>query len=269
MIQLRGSANAGRATSSGSCAAGVGRAPTRARDRRAPAARRARRRLQRGRARSAWPPGSACRRGRRPTRSTSGVSCSWPMAETTGVRALGDGAARAPRPRTGSRSSTLPPPRASTITSTSGSASSVAQGGRHDRPRRRRPARPSRRSGTRTAGCRRVAVSTTSRLAAASLPQTSPIDAGQERQRPLALGGEQALGGEPHAHLLDPAQQLAEAELLDRVRPEAELALRLPQLAAAERVDAVADDGRGLILSKRSRCITAGRIRAVAPSGRK
>src|SRR6185437_9694859 len=71
-------------------------------------------------------------------------------------------------------------------------------------------------------------------------------DAGQERQRPLAVGREQALVGQPQPHLLDPAQELAEAELLDRVRLEPELALALPQLAAAEDVDAVADAGRRL-----------------------
>ena len=47
------------------------------------------------------------------------------------------------------------------------------------------------------AGGKRVVIAvSTSRLAAASLPVTSPIRRGQERQRPLALGCEQPFGGE-------------------------------------------------------------------------
>ena len=54
------------------------------------------------------------------TRSTSGVSCSWPIADTTGVAHAAT--ARTSRSsENGSRSSKLPPPRASTITSTSAS----------------------------------------------------------------------------------------------------------------------------------------------------
>ena len=77
-------------------------------------------------------------------------------------------------------------------------------------------------------------------------PAHQPDHAGQERQRPFALVGEEALPGQPQAHLLDPPQQLPEAELLDGVRPEAELALALPQLAAAEDVHTVAHRRRRL-----------------------
>ena len=66
-------------------------------------------------------------------RSTSGTSCSWPIAETTGV--AHPATARTSRSsENGSRSSKLPPPRASTITSTCGSRSSSLQ-----RPRRSGP----------------------------------------------------------------------------------------------------------------------------------
>src|ERR671924_1870888 len=40
----------------------------------------------------------------------------------------------------------------------------------------------------------------------------------EERQRPLALGGEEALGGEPALEPLDPGQHGPEAERLDRER---------------------------------------------------
>ena len=58
------------------------------------------------------------------TWSTSGVSGSCPIAETTGVRHAAT-ARHSVSSENGSRSSTLPPPRASTITSTSGSRSST------------------------------------------------------------------------------------------------------------------------------------------------
>ena len=57
------------------------------------------------------------------TRSSSGVSTSWPIALTTGVRAPATARTSASL-LNGSRSSTEPPPRAMTMTSTSGSRSS-------------------------------------------------------------------------------------------------------------------------------------------------
>ena len=60
------------------------------------------------------------------TRSSSGVSGSWPIADTTGVRVPAT-ARISPSSLNGSRSSTEPPPRATTITSTSGSRSSLAR----------------------------------------------------------------------------------------------------------------------------------------------
>src|SRR5205085_4180796 len=59
------------------------------------------------------------------TWSTSGVSGSCPIAETTGV-VQRDTARHSSSSENGNRSSTLPPPRASTITSTAGSVSNAA-----------------------------------------------------------------------------------------------------------------------------------------------
>ena len=60
------------------------------------------------------------------TRSSRGASCSWPIALTTGVRAAATARIR-DSSLNGSRSSRLPPPRANTMTSTLGSASSSAR----------------------------------------------------------------------------------------------------------------------------------------------
>ena len=57
------------------------------------------------------------------TLSSTGLSGSWPMAETTGVPAAATARCSASSEK-GSRSSTEPPPRAMMMTSTSGSASS-------------------------------------------------------------------------------------------------------------------------------------------------
>ena len=180
------------------------------------------------------------------TRSTRGVSCSCPIAETTGVR----------------HSETARHSPSSENAQQILDAAAAAREHDHvhvrvgvERAQRRRHGRG--RAGAldgglddpeahgRVARRRRLDhVALGGGVAAAH----EPDDAGQERQRPLALGGEEPLAGEPQAHLLDPAQQLAEAELLDRVRPEAELALALPELAAAERVHPVADGRRRLDL---------------------
>ena len=57
-------------------------------------------------------------------------------------------------------------------------------------------------------------------------------DAGQERQRPLAVGGEQALGGEHRAQLLEPGEQLADADLADLVGGQRQRAARRRRTAA-------------------------------------
>ena len=84
-----------------------------------------------------------------------------------------------------------------------------------------------------------IAVST-SRLAAASLPVTSPIRRGSARQRPLALGREEPLGGELALQPLERGEVVAEPEALDRERAQAEVAARFEQLRPAVDVDALA-----------------------------
>ena len=115
--------------------------------------------------------------GGRRRRARNGVSCSWPTAETTGT----GHAATARTSRSslnGSRSSKLPPPRVSTITSTSGaaqtsrSASIIAVAAKG-------PCTYVSATTTRAAGNRAVIVASTSRFAAASFPVTSPMRRGR------------------------------------------------------------------------------------------
>ena len=73
------------------------------------------------------------------TRSSSGVSGSWPIADTTGVRVPATARTRASS-LNGSRSSTEPPPRATTITSTCGVAVEPRRARRSPRWRRGCPA---------------------------------------------------------------------------------------------------------------------------------
>src|SRR5207302_6972226 len=65
-----------------------------------------------------------------------------------------------------------------------------------------------------------------------------PDPARKPRQRPLALDGEEAFGGELSLQPLQSGEVLAEAEALDRERPEAEVAARLEELGPSEDVDA-------------------------------
>ena len=57
-----------------------------------------------------------------------------------------------------------------------------------------------------------------------------PDRGGQERQRPLAVGGEQPLGGEQTAQRLEPGQQFAEPDLADLRGPQAERAALEPEV---------------------------------------
>ena len=65
------------------------------------------------------------------TRSSSGASCSWPIALTTGVRQAATARTR-PSSENGSRSSTEPPPRAITMTSTSAGRIELGRARRDD-----------------------------------------------------------------------------------------------------------------------------------------
>ena len=76
----------------------------------------------------------------------------------------------------------------------------------------------------------------TSRLAAASLPVTSPIRRGRRGKTPLAGGVEEPFGGEPLLQPLERGEVRAEAEPLDRQRAQAEVAPGLEELGSAEDV---------------------------------
>ena len=170
-------------------------------------------------------------------RSQSGVSCSWPTAETTGTGH--DATARTSRSSlNGSRSSKLPPPRATTTTSTSGpahtraSASTTAAAARG-------PCTSASATSTRAAGKRAEIVASTSRLAAASLPVTSPIrrgstGSGRFRSARTAPPRRASPSGAPAGEMV------AEAEPLDREGAEAEVAALLEQLRAPEDMHALA-----------------------------
>ena len=147
------------------------------------------------------------------TWSTSVVSVSCPTAVTTGVRQAAI-ARTSPSSENGSRSSTEPPPRAITMTSTAGSASSrrspsmtaaaavrPLHGAVVHREPHGRPAPPG--------GDQHVA------LGGAVAAGDDTDDRGREGQRPLADGVEQALRGEQPADPLDAGQQLAEADGAD------------------------------------------------------
>ena len=171
-------------------------------------------------------------------RSQSGVSCSCPTAETTGT----GHAATARTSRSslnGSRSSKLPPPRASTITSTPGCAQSARSASTIAlrRPRaldvrlgdehvRRGEARLDRRDDVALRG--------------GVVAGDEPDPARQERQRALPLGGEEALGRELRLQPLERDEVRADAEALDRERAQAEVAALLEELGPAEDVHALA-----------------------------
>jgi hypothetical protein len=75
--------------------------------------------------------------------------------------------------------------------------------------------------------------------------------AGQERQRPLAVGGEQPLGGEQFLERLEPGQEFTEPDLTDLRRPQAQRApldveVRAgPHHDAGALVDRVAENAAG------------------------
>ena len=121
----------------------------------------------------------------------------------------------------GSRSSTDPPPRAMTMTSTSGSGSSSCSAS-IDLGTAAVPCTAMLRTSKRTAGQRTPGVLDHVVLGRTARPQIRPIGAGQERERPLAVGGEQALGGEQRLQPLEPCQQLAEPDGPDLARRRSE-----------------------------------------------
>ena len=156
------------------------------------------------------------------TWSTSGVSGSCPIAETTGVRHAAT-ARQSVSSENGSRSSTLPPPRASTMTSTSGSRSSTPIASTICGTASA-PCVAVCSSRKRTAGQRAVALETTSCSAAEARPVIKPDAAGQERETALAGGVEEPLRGQQRAQALDAGQQLADPDRADRVDAQAQRA---------------------------------------------
>ena len=111
------------------------------------------------------------------TKSSRGVSTSWPMALTTGVTALATALTRASLLK-GSRSSNEPPPRVITMTSTLRSASSSLKAALTSGTVFG-PWTATVRISNWTAGQRRRAFSTTSFSAALARPQMSPILCGR------------------------------------------------------------------------------------------
>ena len=149
------------------------------------------------------------------TRSSSGVSGSWPIAETTGVR----GRVHGPDQRlVGERQQVLD--RAAAAGDHDhvdvGVAVEAVERPRSPRARRAGPAWRRTPISNRDARASGAARSRATSRSAAELGRGDQADAaGQERQRPLAARGEQALGGEQLAAPLEPGQQLAEADHAD------------------------------------------------------
>ena len=119
-----------------------------------------------------------------------------------------------------------------TMTSTSGSASSLANDSiiwvTADTP-----CTAGFSTRNRTAGQRARALASTSDSAALARPVIRPTTPRQERQPLLALGGGQALGGQQPPQPLQPGQQLAEPDRVDLVDPEAQRAAGRVELEPA------------------------------------
>ena len=126
------------------------------------------------------------------TSSSSGRSFSWPMALTTGVVA----AATARTRRSSLKPSSVcgsPPPRAMTMTSTGGVGIELLEGGRSPRRTLRSPWTAAWIVRKSTCGQRSWALRSTSFSASEFAPVMSPMRDGEERERLLARGLEQAL----------------------------------------------------------------------------
>ena len=221
----RGSAKAGRAASSWSCRRAARRVPP-ARGRPGPAGRPARPSRRRGRGRPAWRPGWACRRGRRRPGRPAGCPARG-RSPRRRASAGGDRPAEVSS-ENGSRSSTLPPPRASTITST---RVGVERPQRPGDPRRRAGALHRRlehpEAGRRVAFLRRLDHVALGRRVAAADQADRPR---QERQRSLAFGSEQPLGSQPRPQHLDLLEEHADPEALELDHGQPKLAAPLPDL---------------------------------------
>ena len=157
------------------------------------------------------------------TRSSNGRSVSWPIALTTGVSAAGH---RAHQRLVAERQQVLDAAAAAGDHDDVdvGVGVEAVQRGDDLVHRGRALHRDVLDLGTARPAARRRAFSTTSRSAALARPVIRPMRCGQERQRALALGGEQALGGQQLAQCLEPGEQLTQPDLTDLGRAQAERA---------------------------------------------
>ena len=171
-------------------------------------------------------------------RSQSGVSCSWPTADTIGTRAR-----RRPRARR-ARRRTAAGPRSCRRRVRARSRRRRAGRGRRSRSRStigaRGPCTYVSATSTFAGGKRCTMCVSTSRFAAASLPVTSPIRRGKRGSGRLRVGREEPLGRELALQPLERREMRAEAEALDRQHLQPQLAALLVQLGAAEDVHALA-----------------------------
>ena len=142
----------------------------------------------------------------------------------------------------GSRSSKLPPPRVSTITSTSGCAQSSSQALRRSRAAARGPWTYVSATSTFAAGKRLWIVAITSRFAAASLPVTSPILRGRSGSGRLRSVREESFACELRLQPFERGQMRTDSEALNGERAQPEVALLFEELGAAVDVHALAVD---------------------------
>ena len=165
------------------------------------------------------------------TRSSSGESGSWPIALTTGVR-QSDTARSRVSSENGSRSSTLPPPRAMTMTSICLSASSACTAfddfGHCIRALDGDCLDSELHCGPATLGVLQHVA-----FGGGSAAADQPDRAWQERQRAFAVGGEEPFCGEQPLEPFDAGEQLTDADRADlervqlqRAALEVELGLR-------------------------------------------
>ena len=198
---------------------------------------RAARAARRGRARRAAPRPSASRRATSAARSHSGVSCSWPTAETTGTAHAGD---RPDDALVGERQQVLEAAAAAGEHDHVGAArAEVADRGRDRRSRARAlhvRLRDEHVRGREALHDVRQHVALRRRVVAGDEPD-QPREAGQ---RALAALVEQPLRRELLLQPLERGEVRAEAEALDRERLEPQLAALLVELRPAEDVDALA-----------------------------
>src|ERR1700751_1928978 len=144
------------------------------------------------------------------------------MADTTGVRQAATVRSSASS-ENGSRSSSEPPPLAITITSTSGSASSFRSASMTS-PAAYGPCTADCSILKRTAGHRRCAFCTTSRSAADSRPQISPMTPGRNGSARFRSAEKRPSAAELLARRLIPGGQLADPDGADLERGERERA---------------------------------------------